>query len=178
MRFSHQDLIILFNNLFKETEQAILIGGAAEPLYLPKDSTRPFNQIIFTQDYFASALHEIAHWCVASKARRQSVDYGYWYNPDGRTAEQQILFEQAEIKPQAMEWIFSMAAGYRFRVSADNVAGNNVASDAFKTNIYQQVLHYLQNGLPQRAELFKQGLLAFYRRDNLFKRELFSLQDL
>lgn len=42
--------------------------------------------------------------------RRQLVDFGYWYAPDGRSAEQQELFQAVEVKPQAMEWILSPAA--------------------------------------------------------------------
>ncbi len=34
-------------------------------------------------------------------------DLGYWYAPDGRIEEQQALFEQVEIKPQAIEWLFA-----------------------------------------------------------------------
>ena len=172
------DLISLFNKLFQQTEETILIGGATEPLYLPKSSDFPFNQVIFTQDYFSSALHEVAHWCVAGAERRQLVDYGYWYNPDGRDTNAQLLFEQAEIKPQALEWIFSSAAGIRFRVSADNIAGNNIASDTFKKNIYLQTLRYLNNSLPTRAELFKQALLEFYQSTHLFSKETFLLTDL
>lgn len=172
------DLVNLFNDLFKKTEQTILVGGAAEPLYLPKNSAVPFNQIIFTYDYFSSALHEVAHWCVAGTERRQLIDYGYWYKPDGRDHESQKIFEQVEAKPQALEWIFSVASGARFRVSADNIASNNIASDAFKNNIYQQTLSYLKNGLPIRAELFKQALLEFYNRVDLFNHELFLLASL
>lgn len=178
MIFDSQNLISLFNNLFKQTDNTILVGGSPEPLYLPEGLGLPFNQIIFTQDYFSSALHEVAHWCVAGKERRKLIDYGYWYNPDGRSADQQKIFEQAEIKPQAIEWIFSAAAGTTFRVSADNIADNNIVSDTFKKNIHQQVLTYLQNGLPPRAELFKQTLLSFYQRTHLFNQAMFQLQDL
>ncbi len=50
---------------------------------------------------FASALHEISHWCIAGKARRELVDFGYWYCPDGRDAMTQSQFEDVEVKPQA-----------------------------------------------------------------------------
>jgi elongation factor P hydroxylase len=49
-------------------------------------------------------------------------DYGYWYAPDGRSAEQQELFEQSEVKPQALEWMFSVACGQVFRLSTDNLS--------------------------------------------------------
>ncbi len=73
--------------------------------------------------FFNSALHEISHWSIAGDKRRLLPDLGYWYAPDGRTAEQQALFEQVEIKPQAIEWLFATAFGRKFRVSLDNLTG-------------------------------------------------------
>jgi elongation factor P hydroxylase len=160
---NYQDLIYLFNLLFEESEKTILVSHGTEPLYLPCDSDFSLNRIIFTHDYFASALHEIAHWCIASKERRTQIDYGYWYNPDGRNAEQQALFEQVEVKPQALEWIFSTAAGSTFTVSADNLSGGDNRNEAFEKKIIQQMQHYLTVGLPKRAELFKNELLIFYQ---------------
>ena len=160
-----QDLIEIFNNLFAHSEKTILIGNGIEPLYLPGDANSLLNRIIFTQNYFASALHEIAHWCIASPQRRMQVDYGYWYNPDGRTAEQQRLFEQVEVKPQALEWIFSLAAGTKFAVSIDNLTGESSNNQTeFAEKIYQQMQYYLSAGLPKRAMLFRKRLLAFYCR--------------
>lgn len=63
---------------------------------------------------------------IAGEQRRLLPDLGYWYAPDGRTAEQQALFEQVEIKPQAIEWLFSKAFGRKFRVSLDNLTGEGV----------------------------------------------------
>jgi len=164
-KFDSHDLISLFNGLFEHSEKTILVGDGIEPVYLPIDPNFPLNRIIFTHDYFASALHEIAHWCIASRQRRMQIDYGYWYSPDGRNAEQQQLFEQAEVKPQALEWIFSMAAGSKFTVSVDNlVGGKNHDQNAFEKKIHQQVQKYLEIGLPERAALFKDRLLGFYKR--------------
>jgi elongation factor P hydroxylase len=100
------DLITIFNHLFDAPENTVLIGGAQEPLYIPGNDK---NRIYFRFDYFASALHEVAHWCLAGKKRRQSEDYGYWYKPDGRDAAWQVRFEEVEVKPQALECIFSAA---------------------------------------------------------------------
>ena len=118
--------------------------------------------IYYTRDYFASALHEVAHWCVAGAVRRQQEDYGYWYAPDGRSQEQQLVFEQVEIKPQALEWLFSAACGFRFRVSADNLALSGGPSAEFKQHISQQVHRYLSAGIPARAARFCNALAAFY----------------
>ena len=171
---SYQHLITLFNQLFEQSEQTILIAGGKEPLYLPKDNSNSLNRIIFTHDYYASALHEIAHWCIASLERRKLTDYGYWYNPDRGSLEDQAAFEQAEAKPQAIEWIFSIAAGVRFQISADNLAYNNEASLTFKQNIHVYAMQYLTVGLPARAEKFKEGLLDLYQRRHLFNVDLFA----
>ena len=47
-----------------------LVGGAPEPLYRPGSTTGP-AQLMYREDFPASALHEAAHWCIAGKARRQ-----------------------------------------------------------------------------------------------------------
>jgi elongation factor P hydroxylase len=157
-----QDLIVIFNGLFQESEHTILVRGEAEPLYLPQSESHSYAQVIFAHGFYQSALHEIAHWCIAGEKRRALIDYGYWYQPDGRNAEQQSVFQSVESKPQAIEWIFSIAAGSRFYVSVDNLSGEATDAKSFKATVYKQALHYLEYGLPKRAELFKQALLAHY----------------
>lgn len=159
-----QDLIKLFNGLFEQSEATILIGGSDEPMYLPVDQDHPCNRVIFTYDYYASALHEIAHWCLAGEARRKQVDYGYWYFPEGRTAEQQILFENAEIKPQALECIFSQAAGSKFMISRDCFVEGHGCAATFEKKVAEQARQFLQHGLPERAAMFASELMKFYRR--------------
>lgn len=156
----HSTLIQLFNQQFQISENTVLIGNAMEPLYQPGDSTCEQHRIYFSHDYASSALHEIAHWTLAGEMRRQQVDYGYWYAPDGRSPEQQHLFEQVEVKPQAIEWIFSLAAGLKFRISADNLDAELGASEPFKIAVWRQASEYLdQNSLPSRAALFVGVLL-------------------
>lgn len=174
----YQDLIHLFNQLFEHTEQTILLAGGNEPLYLPKDEHSQLNRIIFTKDYYASALHEIAHWCIAGQERRQLIDYGYWYQPDRNSADAQDVFEQAEAKPQALEWIFSQAAGFKFLISADNLARNNEASEHFKQMIYQHARQFLEKKLPKRAALFTECLLDFYQHRQVFDISAFSVAQL
>ena len=96
------DLVQIFNNTFENTYNTKLIKGEDEPIYLPASETCKFNQIIFAHGYYASALHEISHWCLAGSARRLLEDFGYWYVPDGRDQQQQSEFEKVEIKPQAI----------------------------------------------------------------------------
>lgn len=158
-----QDLILMFNGLFEQSEKTILVGNGTEPLYLPSDENTPLNRIVFTRDYFASALHEVAHWCIAGEKRRRLVDYGYWYFPEGRNVEQQILFEQAEVKPQALEYLFSQAARSSFIVSQDNLtAGETFNTASFEKKVVEQAQRYLTQGLPQRADIFKKRLLDYY----------------
>ena len=114
-----QDLEALFAQTFAAQYNTVLCGGAEEPLYQPGAPHR----IVYTRDYFRSALHEVAHWCVAGEKRRQLPDYGYWYAPDGRDAAQQRAFEQVEVRPQALELLFCEACGHPFSVSLDNLEG-------------------------------------------------------
>ncbi len=154
-------LIELFNRCFKESYQTVLIQGGIEPLYIPAGEEK-YHRLIFAHDYFSSALHEIAHWCLAGPERRQQVDFAYWYQPDGRTAKQQKVFEQVEIKPQALEWIFAKAAGHDFHFSADNLDAGMDVSVTFKQAVHEQLAHYLQTGLPPRAQRFREVLLDYY----------------
>ncbi|GAB3100527.1 elongation factor P hydroxylase [Aestuariicella hydrocarbonica] len=154
----HLDIEAVFHQVFESSFRTRLVGGGDEPIYRPTEDPLGYHEIVYTRDYAASALHEIAHWCVAGPERRQLEDYGYWYAPDGRSADQQALFERLEVKPQAFEWIFSMAAGRKFRVSADNLEAALGASDGFKDAVHLQVLDYCRLGLPPRADLFAQAL--------------------
>ena len=156
------DLISLFNDTFYAEYNTRLVRGEDEPIYLPQSKTGNFHQIVFAHGFFSSALHEIAHWCMAGEQRRQQVDYGYWYCPDGRDAQQQQAFEQVEIKPQAIEWAFSVAAGNQFRVSTDNLNGITPDRKRFARNVFVQVERYLSDGFPPRAAQFIRQLQHRY----------------
>lgn len=158
----------LFNRCFRDSHRTILVGGASEPLYQPPTEQEP-ARIYYTRDYFRSALHEIAHWCVAGPARRQLEDYGYWYAPDGRTPEQQREFEQVEVYPQALELIFTAACGHEFRVSADNLNGQAPNLSAFQQAVYEKSLELLRLGLPERSRLWTQALATHYRGTSDFQ---------
>jgi elongation factor P hydroxylase len=160
---NYHDLIHLFEQNFYASFNTRLIKGGDEPLYSPANEECTYHQIIFAHGYYASALHEISHWCMAGDARRQLEDFGYWYMPDGRNAEQQKIFEQVEIKPQAIEWAFCVAADKKFNVSADNLNGAAPDTVAFKENVYQQVQQYLIGGFPVRAQQFINTLANFYQ---------------
>lgn len=155
-----EELIRLFDALFWATENTRLVRGEKEPLYLPAHAGAPWAQIVFAHGFFASALHEVAHWCVAGKERRKLVDYGYWYKPDGRNFDEQREFEAVEAKPQALEWIFSVAAGTTFHLSVDNLGGELEpgAVRVFHTRVATQVGRFLVRGLPPRAAEFAVSL--------------------
>lgn len=157
-----QDLIFLFNQCFEKSHNTRLICGEEEPIYLPADETCDYHRVAFAHGFFSSALHECAHWLLAGQARRQQVDYGYWYMPDGRTAEQQLEFQRVEIKPQALEWILSLAARHPFHFSSDNLNGESANWEEFQNAVKAQVQWYQMHELPKRAKKFRLALHNFY----------------
>jgi hypothetical protein len=102
-----QIIITLFDELFLHSHNTQLLcalcdgryGEADEPVYEPANAVHSHHQLVFAHGYFSSALHEISHWCVAGSSRRLLEDFGYWYQPDGRSALEQAEFEKVEIKP-------------------------------------------------------------------------------
>ena len=155
-------LAAVFRECFGQSENTELRGGADEPLYLPAGAEQSSNLLYFREDYFASALHEIAHWCIAGVERRKQVDFGYWYAPEGRSSHQQKAFEAVEIKPQALEWLFSLACAYPFQVSVDNFGpeGELVETTGFRRAVAEQASHWQQAGLPERAQQFFDALVV------------------
>ncbi len=159
-------LIALFNGAFQASNTR-LVRGTDEPIYLPADKTCEYNRVIFAHGYYTSALHEIAHWCIAGEQRRGLVDYGYWYCPDGRDAQQQASFEKVEVKPQALEWAFSVAAGRQFGVSTDNLNGVQPDRHAFAQCVYAQLQTYCSTDFPSRGAHFINVLREHYQTPQL-----------
>ncbi|WIO73236.1 elongation factor P hydroxylase [Porticoccaceae bacterium LTM1] len=162
-----ETLQAIFRDTFFDSYNTELIGGADEPLYQPATEQYPHHRLYFREDYISSAFHEIAHWCIAGEARRQLLDFGYWYQPDGRSAEQQRTFESVEVKPQAVEWHLSEAAGHRFHLSADNLSGESIdeeagSSERFAEAVIKQAQDYCQQGLPPRAKMLADALRNFF----------------
>ncbi len=153
----------LFARCFLESHRTLLAGGGDEPLYLPSsDPERAPHRIVYREDYFASALHEVSHWCLAGAERRRLEDYGYWYEADGRGPEQQLAFERVEARPQALEWIFSDACDFEFHLSVDNLEAGCGPSERFESAVRREKSRLLREGLPARAARFR-GALADLR---------------
>ena len=155
------DIVEVFNSVFAESHGTTLIGGADEPYYRVADGKAT---IYFREDFIASALHEVSHWCLAGIERRQQNDYGYWYVAD-RDAEAQARFEAVEVKPQALEWLFSQLLGIPFRVSADNLALENYDSLPFRRQVQEAAKKMVSQGLQGRALTFALALNAYVRTD-------------
>lgn len=149
------ELTQLLNLQFLPHYHTLLRGGYEEPFYVAPAQDRP-AEIQFTHDYYRSALHELAHWCVAGAERRKIDDYGYWYAPDGRTQQQQEEFFKVEVKPQAIEWALSLICGVKFDVSVDNLSNTVSGADAFKQAVREQLSVYLENAFPARTEALLQ----------------------
>lgn len=164
MTHHYQQLIDIFDGCFAIDFNTRLIKGDDEPIYLPADADAPYNRVVFAHGFYASALHEISHWCIAGAERRKLVDFGYWYCPDGRDAATQGQFEDVEVKPQALEWLFCAAAGFPFNVSCDNLEGD-VEPDrvAFQRRVHAQVMVWLEQGIPARPACFIKALQDYYQ---------------
>ncbi|WP_104402309.1 elongation factor P hydroxylase [Vibrio penaeicida] len=167
---SHQytDLIDIFNRTFYEDFNTKLELGGDEPIYLPADQEKDYHRIVFARGFYASAMHEIAHWMVAGPERRLKEDFGYWYEPDGRTEAVQAEFERVELRPQAYEWILSQSAGFPFTVSCDNLHGDFEPDRlSFMSTVHKEVLEILESGLSPRMRSLSDALRHFYKTDSL-----------
>lgn len=167
-------LILHFNYWFSHLN-VTLFKGDFEPEYFPATSTTS-ARIQFAHGFFNSALHEISHWSIAGEKRRLLPDLGYWYAPDGRTQEQQALFEQVEVKPQAIEWLFATAFGRQFRVSLDNLNGEGGDGSVFKDQVYAQIQRFFkgENKLPRDAQRFIHHICQCCRQGQTLQIDEFS----
>ncbi len=170
----------VFNACFGAAFNTRLVGGADEPLYRPAADGQGENLLFYRADYFASALHETAHWCIAGAQRRRQVDFGYWYEGDGRGPQQQRAFQAVEARPQALEWFFSRACGWPFRVSLDNLQGAGELPDSagFRRQVAACALQWQARGLPARAAQFYDALCAAFGTDTAADRLRFDAADI
>jgi len=159
-------IVGVFDQIFGRSDATVLRGGAEEPLYQP-DAGSGSAIVYFRHDYLRSALHEVAHWCLAGSVRRRFPDYGYWYTPDNRDEVRQAAFYQVEVRPQALEWIFCDTLGISFSVSLDNfgVTSEDIEACTFKSRVQLEKSKMLEKGLPARAHRFNSALGAIASAD-------------
>lgn len=149
----HSEIARRFNARFRGhgPRGTVLMGGAAEPVYLPATRRRP-ALIRYTRDFAQSALHEIAHWCLADAAARRLVDYGLWYDPPPRTAAVQERFYAAEVPVQALEMLLARVCAVPFHFSADNPgADGGAARQRFERRVQGAYRALLEEGVNLRA---------------------------
>ncbi|MDG1065503.1 MAG: elongation factor P hydroxylase [Luminiphilus sp.] len=149
----------IFQQCFASDFRTRLVGGADEPLYLPGTEVS-YAEIHYRSDFQRSALHEVAHWCVAGPRRRCLPDYGYWYSADDRDLTKQTAFFCVEAKPQALESFFCAAAGIEFTASIDNLSLKIPQGllKQFHKQLRCEQNRFDRNGLPRRAARFSQAL--------------------
>ncbi len=157
---SEKQIAGCFNRGLGTLHQVRLIGGAAEPFYQPAAAGRPAI-IRYTRDYAASALHELAHWCIAGADRRRRPDYGYWYRPPPRSISEQAAFFRVEVPVQALEARFCAAAGLPFRVSMDDLAGADTAHQELCVRVSRQLRR--DSTVPPRAACLIEDLRRLRR---------------
>jgi elongation factor P hydroxylase len=143
----HREIARRFNATAGRRHGAVLIGGAREPLYVPARGTAP-AEIHYTLDYAQSALHELAHWCIAGRARRALPDYGYWYEPPPREPAARAAFFAVESRVQGLELLLARAAGIRFHVSVDDPGSD---PGDFAASVQAAACAWLARGFPART---------------------------
>ena len=160
MSLSQSQICECFNKVFQNRYRVRLQGGGLEPDYLPGGAD-DLGVIVAREDYASSALHEAAHWCVASRQRRVLPDYGYSYAPPPRSAAGQAAFFAAEQRVQAVEWYLARRAGMEFCASADDPDLPLPELQAFQAKLWPQVQAWESTSsvsLPPRALTFGQAL--------------------
>ena len=91
----------LFETLFFKQFNTRLLGAAEEPIYIPAgvDPQEPGFETVcwsITASTFAMTTSPVPSTSrpigVSPAAqRREQLDFGYWYSPDGRSAQQQTV---------------------------------------------------------------------------------------
>ncbi|XPE56836.1 elongation factor P hydroxylase [Shigella flexneri] len=118
--------------------------------------------LVFAHGFLASALHEIFTRVSPVKQKREQVDFGYWYCPDGRDAETKGQFEDVEVKPQAFDCVVARGGGFRSTLAATTWKVTLNRTIVFQRRVHAQVMTYLTRGIPSRpATLWTTQLLPY-----------------
>jgi len=126
-------------------------GGVEEPFYQAPKENQP-AVLRYTNNYPRSLLHELSHYCLAGESRRQQDDFGYWYTPCGRTAEEQKRFEKVEARPQGLERVLCELLGLKFSLSLDDFSGHPITED------FEQAYKDILKDTPPTAKKLIAGL--------------------
>lgn len=166
MGLNQARIIEVFNSCFRTAEQTWLIGGANEPWY---ERAKGDNEarLYCRADYAASALHEVAHWCLATQEQRMRDDFGFTYLAPPRTLAAQRAFFQLELPVQSLESLFADAAGIEFKVSADSFDPSHaklISEFAGAVACYRTTTEkWLESEAGSRAKLFADALARVER---------------
>src|SRR5690606_20822526 len=96
-----------------------------------------------------------------------------------RDSQYQRQFEAVEARPQALEWLFSRAAGLPFRLSIDNLdAEADIDPFPFALAVWQALQTYLRRGLPLRAADFRDSLARTFGGPLSLRSEDYLLEQL
>lgn len=155
-----QFLIAAFGQVFPHLK---IQGEADEPFYkAPTKNTK--GVLYFRSNYPRSLLHEMSHYCLAGDRRRALDDFGYWYSPCGRTADEQAKFEAVEARPQGLEKAFCEIVGLDFSPSLDDFSGRP-ASASFTQGLMSAYEEMVSNP-PPTAKKALVGLTGFMQGIN------------
>ncbi|WP_045962030.1 elongation factor P hydroxylase [Vibrio nigripulchritudo] len=156
-----QNLINAFSAIFPNLT---IKGEAEEPFYeAPLADTNAV--LYFRSNYPRSLLHEISHYCLAGDRRRSLDDFGYWYTPCGRTAEEQQRFELVEARPQGLEKAMCEIVGIKFSPSIDDFSGRP-PSESFLRDLELAHQEMLLNP-PPTADKVLSGLKSYWKINGL-----------
>ena len=169
VRLAQSSICACFEAALRAEFEVRMIGGADEPRYLPAQAGQAGCQareavIHCRADFAPSALHEAAHWLLASPAQRALEDYGLTYVPPPREPAAQARFYAAELAVQALEAWLSKRAGIAFRASGDDPDTSLATLASFDATV-QQIAAWYDTPLgglfvPATARRFAQRLSA------------------
>lgn len=147
----------VFARCFEARYGVRLVARDDEPLYEP--CSGGLARLGYVRDHPRSALHEVAHWCIAGRERRARMDFGYWYRPGPRSMLEQRRFEAVEAWPQALERLFCEAIDLPFEVSIDDLE-SSAAHEAkrFDEAVQRQAREALRLAQPARAMVYRSAL--------------------
>lgn len=158
----------LFKDCFYKDYNTLLKPNPVEPVYIPAKHSGENDNIYYLAGSFPSTLHEVAHWLTAGSKRRKLHDYGYWYKPNSRSEEEQILFEKFEARNQALEWILASSCGMDWIASYDNLELGAGDPLRFRKEILNNSLTLICGGFTKRQAKFIKTLCHHYNSKNNF----------